>query len=199
MLSWCPNFTFHCMLLMQPYHYYYQHFVLSSLPHMPPSQGLMYEFGVLIECNGIPLNFSPCFTAEYLPPPQPTFTRRTSDHCLGTFLAVNLALAPSPPNFKCSVSHYPPNLSLSLSFRLQRVKHLDSLLVKTRDASSVPAPHVPVYRGRLWHTHISLPRTQKAPGTAAILRYTYAGFPIPSRQTQGHNHYFLYPIQLIIH
>jgi hypothetical protein len=52
-----------------------------------------------------------------LPPPKHTFTRRTSGHSLGTFIAVSLALF-TP--VKCSVSHYPPTFS-SLSFGFKRL------------------------------------------------------------------------------
>jgi hypothetical protein len=54
------------------------------------------------------------FAAKCLPPVQATFTRRTSGYCLGTFIALNLAL---PRGFKCSVSHYPPTFSLSLQIQ----------------------------------------------------------------------------------
>jgi len=94
---------------------------------MLPSLGLVCEFWILIECNGTLLNFPLCstliytfFTAECLTSSPTQITRRTSRHCLGTFIAVNLAL---PIHFKCSVSHYPPTfypLSLSLS-SVQRV------------------------------------------------------------------------------
>jgi hypothetical protein len=56
-----------------------------------------------------------------LPPPKHTFTRRTSGHSLGTFIAVSLALLPP---VKCSVSHYPPTFSsLSLSFGFKRLSN----------------------------------------------------------------------------
>jgi hypothetical protein len=63
------------------------------------------------------LSSLPSSQPNILPPVQPTFTRRTNGHCLGTFIAVNLALFPP---VKCSVSHYPPTFS-SLYLRLQRV------------------------------------------------------------------------------
>jgi hypothetical protein len=57
--------------------------------HMLPSLGLVCEFGVLIECSGTLLNFSPCSTfhlyllLNVLPPLHPTFTKRTSGDCWG--------------------------------------------------------------------------------------------------------------------
>jgi hypothetical protein len=147
---------------------------------MPPSQGLMYEFGVLIECSGTPLKFSPCFTFHLYLLHSRIFTSSAThlyqkdERALpGDLPSRKLSFCPPPPNFKCSVSHYPSTLSL----RLQRVKHLDSLLVKTRDASSMPAPHVPVYRGRLWHTHIPLPRTRYCGYTEVHIRWIPHSLP----------------------
>jgi hypothetical protein len=65
---------------------------------MLPSLGYMCELGVVLECSGTLLNFpsSSTFRLHFLhnlPPFQPTFTRRTSGHCLGTFIAVNVALS----------------------------------------------------------------------------------------------------------
>jgi len=91
---------------------------------MLPSQGLMSELGVLTgRSSGTPLNFSPwsTFISTFFIPLQPTFTRRTSGHCLGTSIAANLALL---RRVKCSVSNHPPIFLLSLSpsqFRIQRV------------------------------------------------------------------------------
>jgi hypothetical protein len=72
---------------------------------MLPSRGLMSEFGVVGECTGTLINFSPCSTFHPYPlhipnlftPLKPIFTRMTSLHCLGTFIAVYLALSPPPP------------------------------------------------------------------------------------------------------
>jgi hypothetical protein len=71
------------------------------------------------------LNFSPFSTlhltfstSKRLTFTKPTFTRRTSGHCLGTFVAANLNLC-SPPPVKCSAYRYSPtfsSLSLSLFF-----------------------------------------------------------------------------------
>jgi hypothetical protein len=77
----------------------------SKFHHMLPSQCLMSELGFQIECSGPLLNFFPCSTFHHcllnfrtcLPPIQLTFTRRTSGHCLGTFIAANLAFSPPPP------------------------------------------------------------------------------------------------------
>jgi hypothetical protein len=47
---------------------------------------------------------STLFFPSVLSSPQHTFTRRTSEHCLGTFVAKNFLLS----SVKCSVSHYSP-------------------------------------------------------------------------------------------
>jgi hypothetical protein len=50
-----------------------------------------------------------------LPPPDPTITRRTNGHCLGTFIAVNIDLFPPlPPTFS----------SLFLSLQIGKVNAL---------------------------------------------------------------------------
>jgi hypothetical protein len=50
----------------------------------------MLKCGVLFEVRAEFLNA--IWTS--LPPFQPAFTRRMSGHCLGTFIAVNLAVSP---------------------------------------------------------------------------------------------------------
>jgi hypothetical protein len=82
----------------------HQNFALSSLPHIKikilpyaPSLGFVCDLGVLTKCSGTLLNFCPCSTFHLyllLPPLQPTFTRRTIGHCLGTFIALNVTLPP---------------------------------------------------------------------------------------------------------
>jgi hypothetical protein len=70
---------------------------------MLPSQGLMFQLGVVIECSGTLLNF-PLYSTFHLyllhnrilPPLQPTSTTRTSGHCLGNIIAENLALFLTP-------------------------------------------------------------------------------------------------------
>jgi hypothetical protein len=67
--------------------------------HMLPSDDLKCEFGVLIKCCGILLKFSPFFTfhlrlshfwTSYLVSNLPLI--RTSWHCLGTFVVLNVYL-----------------------------------------------------------------------------------------------------------
>jgi hypothetical protein len=67
------------------------------------------------------LNFSPCSTShptfstsKRLTLTKPTFTRRTSGHCLGTFVAANLNLC-SPPLKVVPIATPPTFSSLSLS------------------------------------------------------------------------------------
>jgi hypothetical protein len=56
------------------------------------------------------LHFLSLSLLHFRTPPslQSPFTRRTSGHCLGTFIAEHLC----PPSVKCSVSHYSPPLSI---------------------------------------------------------------------------------------
>jgi hypothetical protein len=50
---------------------------------------------------------------------EPTFTRRTTDHCLGNCVVVNLNLNSTPPRpVKCSVSRYFPTFSSLLPLAL---------------------------------------------------------------------------------
>jgi hypothetical protein len=58
----------------------------------------MSEFDVVIQCSGTLLTFSPCSTfhlssslLNVSPPLQPPFTRRTSEHWLGTFVVINFS------------------------------------------------------------------------------------------------------------
>jgi hypothetical protein len=67
------------------------------------------------------LNFSPCSTlhltfsiSKRLTFTKPTSIRRTSGHCLGTFVAANLNLC-SPPPVKSSVCRYFPHFLFSVS------------------------------------------------------------------------------------
>jgi hypothetical protein len=67
------------------------------------------------------LNFSPCSTlhltfstSKRLTFTKPTCTRRSSGHCLGTFVAANLNLC-SPPPVKSSAYRYSPHFLFSLS------------------------------------------------------------------------------------
>jgi hypothetical protein len=89
---------------------------------------LITKFKIVYERSKTLLNFSPCSTlhltlstSKCLTFTKPTSTRRTSGHCLGTFVAANLNI--SPPPVKSSAYRYSPPLSLlSLSFELQGVK-----------------------------------------------------------------------------
>jgi hypothetical protein len=110
----------------------YQNFALRTLPQLKikiSPYAALPRFNVWTRgCNWVRwnpaqllsfLHFSslPSSQPNVLPHLKLTFTRRTSGHCLGTFIAVNLALALP---VKCSVSRYPPpfsSLSLSLGFR----------------------------------------------------------------------------------
>jgi hypothetical protein len=88
----------------------------SKCHHKLPSQCLMPELGVVIESSGTLHNFSPYSSFHiyflhnriFLPLLQLTFTRRTSGHCMGTFLSVNWVLFHP---VKSSVSHYQPTFS----------------------------------------------------------------------------------------
>jgi hypothetical protein len=83
---------------------------------------IISKFKIAHERSKTLLNFSPCYTShptfsisKRLTFTKPTFTRRTSGHCLGTFVAANLNLCPSLP-LKSSAYRYSPPLSrLSLS------------------------------------------------------------------------------------
>jgi hypothetical protein len=105
MLSWCPNCTLHCMPLMQPSQYWHKNFALSSLQHIKikiSPYAAITRFNVWIRGSNwmqwnptqllslLHLSSIPSSETNVLPRVQPTFTRRTSGHCLGTFIAVNL-------------------------------------------------------------------------------------------------------------
>jgi hypothetical protein len=60
------------------------------------------------------LSSLPSSLRDVLPPFQAIFTRKTSGHCMGPFISVNLVLSPPPP-VKCGLSHYPPIFSSSAS------------------------------------------------------------------------------------
>jgi hypothetical protein len=100
------------------------------------------EVGVLIQCSEPFLNFSLCSTflllpsslPNVLPPIQPTFTRKTSRHCLGTFIAVNLSLFSS-----LHVHTLPPTFpSLSFASR-QRVKVHTTLFMVSQCRRQIPS------------------------------------------------------------
>jgi hypothetical protein len=61
-----------------------------------------------------------------LPQFQPTLTRRTSGHCLGNFIAVNLAL---PPVLNI-VSHTATHFLFSLSFDFKRVNEINICCIR---------------------------------------------------------------------
>jgi hypothetical protein len=126
MMSWYPNSTLHCMPLMQPTQYWYQNFVLSSLPHIKikiSPHAALPKFNIWIRSSNwvqlnptqllflIHLSSTECLTSS------PTHLYQKDERALPGDL-VNLALL--PPGVKCSVSHYPytfPSLSLSLRHR----------------------------------------------------------------------------------
>jgi hypothetical protein len=77
------------------------------------------KFRIVHESSKTLLNFSPCSTShptfstsKRLTFAEPTFTRRTSGHCPGTFVAANINLLPPPPPLKSSAYRYSPPLSL---------------------------------------------------------------------------------------
>jgi hypothetical protein len=104
MLSWYPNSTLHCMLLMQPSKYQLFKIFRHNLA-LPKSDYIS------------PTTAAPTSFKSKL---NKSFTRRTSGHCLGTFQTAKLCLDYAPLQ-NGSVSHYPsPQLSsLSLSLRIQ--------------------------------------------------------------------------------
>jgi hypothetical protein len=75
---------------------------------------LITKFRIVYERSKTLLNFSPCSTlhltfstSKRLTFTLPTFTRRTSGHCLGTFVAANINLC-SPPLKGCAYRYSPP-------------------------------------------------------------------------------------------
>jgi hypothetical protein len=100
---------------------------------MVPFLGLVCKFGVLAECSGTLLNFSPCFTFHlYLLHNRTsyllsfTFTRRMIWRCLGTFIAVNLALTLP---FLNVVSHTTTHFLFSLSLSCTYLIHSDNFTI----------------------------------------------------------------------
>jgi hypothetical protein len=69
---------------------------------------------------------------------QPTITRRTNGHCLGTFISENISVS----LFKCSVSRYSPSTFSSVSFTLIRLQmvnaHLSTVLSTERAPHTLP-------------------------------------------------------------
>jgi hypothetical protein len=90
---------------------------------------IISKFKIMHERRKTLLNFSPCSTSHPTFSTskrriftKPTFTRRTSGHCLGTFVATNLNLC--SPVKSSAYRYYPPFSLLSLSLlRLHRVKN----------------------------------------------------------------------------
>jgi hypothetical protein len=87
----------------------YQNFAPSSLPHIKIKTSPYADlprFTVWIQGSHwvqwtpaqllylLHLSSIPSSQPNVIPPLQPNFTRRTSGHCLGTFVALNLALPP---------------------------------------------------------------------------------------------------------
>ena len=74
----------------------------------PPNINLSKKNSTSVPCCTIPTVHFPSnyllHIPTFLPCYNPTFTRRTSGHCLRTFRAVNLPHSP-PPSYKCSASH----------------------------------------------------------------------------------------------
>jgi len=118
--SWYANRTLHCMLIMQPCQKSTSKLFgkkknnsserVRNLFTMLPSEHkfIQKKNSTSVPCCTIPTVHFPSnyllHIPTFLPCYNPTFTRRTSGHCLRTFRAVNLPHSP-PPSYKCSASH----------------------------------------------------------------------------------------------
>jgi hypothetical protein len=127
-LSWYPNSTLYCMPLMQPC----QHQNFRPKVALPPISiskflqsaalpRLISKFKIAHErirpCSTSHPTFS---TSKRLTFTKPIFARRTSGHCLGTFVAANLTLCSS--RYKIMPIATPPTFSSPALLLLQRIK-----------------------------------------------------------------------------
>jgi hypothetical protein len=92
MLSWCPHHTFHHVLRVWP------NMLISKFgPSTARTPILSLSLTLHTQNNPIPITFTPSLP-NALPCLEPTFTRRTSGHCLGTCRATKCPATPQLSN-----------------------------------------------------------------------------------------------------
>jgi hypothetical protein len=120
MLSLYPNSTLHCVPHCRAPNINIKISPCAALPRFNA-----WTWGCnWVQCDPaqllslLHLSSVPSSHPNVLPPLQPTCTRRTSGHCLGTFITVNLALFPSLLNVVSCTTHQLSLLSRWLSLSL---------------------------------------------------------------------------------